>query len=153
MYLKVKCSVCVEGEGGNQSHRGILQSGVVSGGVREISFSDGSRSWTSVAICFVSTLTCEAFRFCEVDMTKSTYGKRRIKSGKKKGGSKKDAIAIASSASGNNGGFREALRLKPLPPARQLKGGKGRSEILLPGAYVDSGKVLPGAYVDFRGMH
>ena len=51
------------------------------------------------------------------------------------------AFAIASSASGNNGGFREALRLKPLPPVRQLKGGKGGSEILLPGAYVDGGKV------------
>ena len=62
-------------------------------------------------------------------MTKSTYGKRRIKSGKKKGGF------------GNNGGFREALRLKPLPPVRQLKGGKGGYEILIPGAYVDGGKV------------
>ena len=41
--------------------------GVVSVGVREISFSDGSRSWTSVAICFVSNLTSEALRFCEVD--------------------------------------------------------------------------------------
>ena len=71
----------------------------------------------------------------------------------------------SSSASGNNRGFREALRPKPRPPAgpppehvrndpaRQLKGVKGRSVILLPGAYVDGGDALPGAYVDFRGVH
>ena len=132
-------------------------------------------------------------------MTKSKYGNRRARGGrkckppvesklaeineiscndgKKKGGAKaidmccndhpialgRCAFAIASSASGNNGGFREALRLKPRPPAgpppeqvrndpaRQLKGGKGGSEILLPGAYVDGGDALPGAYVDFHG--
>ena len=134
-------SVCGGGNGAIKVIEEYFSRGVVSVGVREISFSDGSRSWTSVAICFVSTLTCEAFRFCEVDMTKSTYGKRRIKSGNKKGGSKIEAIAIASKGFGNNGGFREALRLKPLPPVRQLKGGKGGYEILLPGAYVDGGKV------------
>ena len=88
--------MCLEGGRAIKAIEEYFSRGVVSVGVREISFSDGSRSWTSVAICFVSTLTCEAFRFCEVDMTKSTYGKRRIKSGKKKGGSKIEAIAFAS---------------------------------------------------------
>ena len=35
-------------------------------------------------------------------------------------------------------------------PTRQLKGGKGRSEILLPGAYVDGEEEVPGAYIDVR---
>ena len=60
-------SVCGGGKGAIKAIEEYFSRGVVSVGVREISFSDGSRSWTSVAICFVSTLTCEAFRFCEVD--------------------------------------------------------------------------------------
>ena len=81
-------------------------------------------------------------------MAKNKYGYRRAKNGKKNGGSQ------------NKGNMR--CNDYPRPPAgpppehvrndptRQLKGGKGRSEILLPGAYVDGEEEVPGAYVDVR---
>ena len=79
-------------------------------------------------------------------MAKHKYGYHRAKIRKKHGGSQ------------NKGNMR--CKDDPRPPAgpppehvrndptRQLKGGKGRSEILLPGAYVDGEQEVPGAYVD-----
>ena len=79
-------------------------------------------------------------------MAKNKYGYRLAMIRKKNGGSQ------------NKGNMR--CKDYPRPPAgpppehvrndptRQLKGGKGRSEILLPGAYVDGGEEVPGAYVD-----
>ena len=55
------------GKGASKVIEEYFSRGVVSVGVPEISFSDGSRIRTSVAICFVSNLSSEALSSCEVD--------------------------------------------------------------------------------------
>ena len=79
-------------------------------------------------------------------MAKHKYGYRRKKIRRKNGGSqKKGNMRCKDYPRPPAGPPPEHVRNDP---TRQLNGGKGRSEIVVPGAYVDNEQEVPGAYVD-----